>query len=183
MPRKATTNIVSEKSVSTSVVGADSSNRNSKANESRTSSQEPLTDITEIEVVSLISSVSYKDSKNGEYYAWDNVGDIEILTFETLKNMWRNYKSYFRNLWLKPMDNRVIEKFGLSKIYDTYEYLMDSSSYTKENIENICSQISKMDNSLKTTVIYKIKEMVAKDKIESISVIKTLENKFKVELI
>ena len=53
----------------------------------------------------------------------------------------------------------------------------------KENIENICSQISKMDNSLKTTVIYKIKEMVANDKIESVSVIKTLENKFKVELI
>lgn len=183
MPRKATTNIVSEESVSTSAVGVDSSNGNSKANESRISSQEPLTDITEIEVVSLIPSVSYKDSKNGEYYAWDNVGDIEILTFETLKNMWRNYKSYFRNLWLKPMDNRVIEKFGLSKIYDTYEYLMDSSSYTKENIENICSQISKMDNSLKTTVIYKIKEMVANDKIESISVIKTLENKFKVELI
>lgn len=97
--------------------------------------------------------------------------------------MWRNHKTYFRNLWLKPMDNRVIEKFGLSKIYDTYEYLMDSSSYTKENIENICSQISKMDNSLKTTVIYKIKEMVANDKIESVSVIKTLENKFKVELI
>ena len=52
MPRKATTNIVSEESVSTSAVGADFSNRNSKVNESRISSQEPLTDITEIEVVS-----------------------------------------------------------------------------------------------------------------------------------
>lgn len=183
MPRKATTNIVKEESVSAPVVEADFSNKNSKANESRTSSQEPLTDSMEIEVISLIPFVSYKDNKDGEYYAWDNVGDIEILTFETLKNMWRNHKTYFRNLWLKPMDNRVIEKFGLSKIYDTYEYLMDSNSYTKENIDNICEQISKMGNSLKTTIIYKIKEMVASNKIESVSVIKTLENKFKVELI
>ena len=183
MPRKATTNIVKEESVSAPVVETDFSNKNSKVNESGTNSQEPLTDNMEIEVISLIPFVSYKDNKDGEYYAWDNVGDIEILTFETLKNMWRNHKTYFRNLWLKPMDNRVIEKFGLSKIYDTYEYLMDSNSYTKENIDNICEQISKMGNSLKTTVIYKIKEMVASNKIESVSVIKTLENKFKVELI
>lgn len=183
MPRKTTTNIAKEESVSAPVVETDFSNKSSKVNENRVSSQEPLTDGTEIEIVSLIPFVSYKDSKNGEYYAWDNVGDIEILTFETLKNMWRNHKTYFRNLWLKPMDNRIIEKFGLTKLYDNYEYLMDSNSYTKENIDNICEQISKMDNSLKTTVIYKIKEMVANDKIESVSVIKTLENKFKVELI
>ena len=87
MPRKTTTNIAKEESVSAPVVEADFSNKSSKVNENRVSSQEPLTDGTEIEIVSLIPFVSYKDSKNGEYYAWDNAGDIEILTFENLKNM------------------------------------------------------------------------------------------------
>lgn len=47
MPRKTTTNIAKEESVSAPVVEADFSNKSSKVNENRVSSQEPLTDGTE----------------------------------------------------------------------------------------------------------------------------------------
>ena len=70
---------------------------------------EPLLDSDEIEVISLVSNVTYKDSKTLDTYEWREVGHVEYMTFETLKNMWRNNKGYFKNLWLKPNDDRVIK--------------------------------------------------------------------------
>ena len=65
---------------------------------------EQLNDYDEIDVVSLIPNISYKDSKTGDFYEWYEVGHIEPMTFETIKNMWRNHKDYFRNMCLKPND-------------------------------------------------------------------------------
>ena len=100
-----------------------------KKNTKETVKVEPLEDSDEIEVVSLIPNVSYKDSKTLDIYKWEEIGHVEYMTFETLKNMWRNNKGYFKNMWLKPNDDRVIKKFGLTKTFEKYEYLMDSSNY------------------------------------------------------
>ena len=89
----------------------------------------PLNDNDEIEVVSLIPNISYKDSRTGDFYEWDEIGHIEYMTFDILKNMWRSHKGYFRNMWLKPNDDRVISKFGLNKTFEKYEFLMDKSNY------------------------------------------------------
>ena len=59
--------------------------------------EEPLEDSDEIEVVSLVPNVSYKDSKTLDMYEWHEVGHSEPMTFEILKNMWRNDKGYFKN--------------------------------------------------------------------------------------
>ena len=97
--------------------------------------KEPLVNTDEIEVISLVPKVSYKDSKTLDMYEWDEVGHVEYMTFETLQNMWRNNKGYFKNMWLKPNDDRVINKFGLTKTFEKHEYLMDASNYTKDNIK------------------------------------------------
>ena len=75
--------------------------------------QEPLNNDDEIEVISLIPNVSYKDNKTDDFYTWENAEHIELMTFETIQNMHRNYKSYFKNMWLKPLDDRVVKKLGL----------------------------------------------------------------------
>ena len=86
----------------------------------KTVKAEPLNDSDEIEVVSLIDNVSYKDSKTLDMYDWDVAGHVEYMSFETLKNMWRSHKGYFKNMWLKPKDDRVINKFGLTKTFEKY---------------------------------------------------------------
>ena len=146
-------------------------------------SKEPLNDFDEIEVESLIPNVSYKDSKTGDMYEWDGVGHIEPMTFETLKNMWRNYKGYFKNMWLKPNDDRVINKFGLAKTYEKYEFLMDESNYNKNNIDEILSSISSTPNGLKHSIVTKVKDMVVGGKISEISVVRALEKHLNLDLI
>lgn len=144
---------------------------------------EPLKDDDEIEVEALVANVSYKDKPTGDMYEWDNVGHIELMTFGTLKSMWRLHKGYFRNMWLKPNDDRVINQFGLTKMFKEYEYLMNASNYTKKNIKTICDTIAKTPNGLKFAICDKIKSMVVSEDVSDVFVIKELEKRLKIDLI
>lgn len=144
---------------------------------------EPLQDSDEIEVVSLVPNVSYKDSKTLDMYEWNEVGHHEPMTFETLKNMWRNDKGYFKNLWLKPMDDRVINKFGLTKTFEKYEYLMDGSNYTRKNINAICDAIKGTPNGLKFSICNKVKSLVISGELVDVFVIRELEKRLNIDLL
>ena len=144
---------------------------------------EPLDDSDEIEVVSLIPNVSYKDSMTGDMYEWDDTGHIEYMTFDILKNMWRNHKGYFRNMWLKPNDDRVIDKFGLTKTFEKYEFLMDESNYTRNNIKEICDIISTTPNGLKMSICNKIKDFIVNGQVTDVKVVRALEKYFDLDLI
>ena len=143
----------------------------------------PLEDSDEIEVISLVPNVSYKDSKTLDMYEWNEVGHPEPMTFETLKNMWRNDKGYFKNLWLKPMDERVINKFGLTKTFEKYEYLMEASNYTRKNINAICDAIKSTPNGLKFSICNKVKSLVISGELVDVFVIRELEKRLKIDLL
>lgn len=164
----------------TKIVVEETTERN--VNENKVVKSKDLNDFDEIKVVSLVPNVSYKDSKTLDMYEWDEVGHEEYMTFETLKNMWRNNKGYFKNMWLKPCDDRVINKFGLTKTFKDYEYLMDNSNYTKKNIDTICKSISNTPSGLKRSICNKIKDLVVKEELTDISVIKKLERHLNIDL-
>ena len=144
---------------------------------------QPLEDSDEIEVISLVHNVSYKDRKTLDMYEWHEAGHSEPMTFDILKNMWRTDKGYFKNLWLKPMDDRVINKFGLTKTFEKYEYLMDGSNYTKQNIKSICDAIKETPNGLKFAICNKVKNLVISGEVTDVFVIRELENRLKISLI
>lgn len=138
----------------------------------------------EVEVVALIPNVSYYDKATGDRYEWDNAGDVEYMTVEALQRMRRNSRGYFEDMYLKPNDERVIEKFGMQRYYDNHDYLMDSSNYTKENIEHIFDEFSKIrSNSLKSSIVNKIKDMVSTGELFDVTVIRAIEKRFDIDLI
>ena len=144
---------------------------------------EPLQDSDEIEVISLVSNVSYKDRTTGDMYEWNEAGHSEYMTVETLDNMWRGNKGYFNNLWLKPNDDRVIKRFSLAKKFEKYEYLMDGSNYTKKNIDTICKAIADTPIGLKISICDKVKSLVVDGEITDVFVIRELEKRLKIDLI
>lgn len=158
---------------------------NEKVKESakKTIESKPLDKYDEIEVVSLVPNVSYKDSKTQDMYEWDTIGHSEHMSVETLDNMWRSNKGYFKNLWLKPNDDRIIKRFSLTKTFEKYEYLMDGANYTKKNINAICDAISDTPNGLKLSICDKVKNLVISGEVTDVFVIKQLENRLKIDLI
>jgi hypothetical protein len=180
MPRTATKSAVENIE---DINAVEEMNEKTTKNTKKLVNVEPLEDSDEIEIVSLVSNVSYKDSKTLDTYEWREIGHVEYMTFETLKNMWRNNKGYFKNLWLKPSDDRVINKFGLNKTFEKYEYLMDGSNYTKKNINAICEAIKSTPNGLKWSICDKVKSLVISGEISNISVIRELEKSLRIDLI
>lgn len=152
-------------------------------NEKKIIKAEPLKDSDEITVVSLIPNVSYKDNRTGDFYEWENVGHEELMTVETLKNMWRNNKGYFRNMALRPNDDRIVNQFGLTKTYEKYEFLMDEDNYNRNNIDKLRETISNTPNGLKYAIVNRIKDMVVNGKLTDVKVVRELEKQFDLDLI
>lgn len=142
-----------------------------------------LNDSDEIEVVSLIPNVSYEDKKTGDMYIWESVGHTEYMAFSVLKDMWRSHKGYFRNLVLKPLDERVVSHFSLQNLYDSYDYLMDSKNYTRDKIADVCNKILNTPSGLKNTIYGNIRAMVDNGKMTDINIIKYIDNTLGMELL
>jgi hypothetical protein len=167
----------------TSATKVEEMNEETKKTTGRTVEVKPLDKSEEIEVISLVSNVSYKDRTTGDMYEWNEANHSEYMTVETLDNMWRNNKGYFNNLWLKPNDERVIKRFGLAKKFEKYEYLMDGSNYTKKNINEICKSIGETPIALKMSIYDKVKSLVVNGEITDVFVIRELEKRLKIDLI
>ena len=144
---------------------------------------QPLVDSDEIEVISLVPNVSYKDSKTLDMYEWKEAGHVEYMTFDILKNMWRSNKGYFKNLWLKPKDDRVIKAFSLTKTFENHEYLMNASNYNRANINAICDAIKATPNGLKFAICTKVKNLVIDGELTDVFVIRELEKRLQIDLI
>ena len=144
--------------------------------------EEPLQASTEIEVTSLVPNVRYSDSYTGDYYRWDNVGHTETMTFETIERMWRNSKGFFRNMWLKPNDARVVKKYGLDSMYEKYDFLMNEENYSDDKIEQVYQHLGTASKELKFSICNKIKSMVMSGKLTNIHVIKGLESRLQIDL-
>lgn len=143
-----------------------------------------LDDKEEIEVVALIPNVSYYDRATGDRYEWENAGDVEYMTVEAVQRMRRNSRGYFEDMCVKPNDERVIKKFGMERYYEQHDYLMDASNYTKDNITNVLDKFSSLrSNSLKSSIVNKIKDMIANGELSDAVVIRAIEKRLDIDLI
>lgn len=145
--------------------------------------EDTLSDSDMIEVESLIPNVVYEDSRTGNYYEWEEIGHCEDMTFDEVKNMHRKYKTYFNDMWLKPIDERVIKKLGLSRTYEKYDFLVDESNYTNDHIDEVLDGLSSAPASLKIAIVNRIKDMVADGTVLDIKVVRKLEKRLDIDLI
>lgn len=145
--------------------------------------EDAISDLDVIEVASLIPNVVYEDNRTGNYYEWEEIGHCEDMTFDEVKNMHRKYKTYFNDMWLKPLDERVINKLGLSRTYDKYNFLVDESNYTNDNIDEVLDGLSSAPASLKIAIVNRIKDMVADGTVSDIKVVRKLEKRLDIDLI
>lgn len=143
----------------------------------------PLNKDDIIEVISLIPNISYKDKKYGDIYRWEKAGEIVEMTFDVISYMHQNHKTYFKSMWIKPLDKRVVKKFGLEATYRDYDFLMDAANYTKKNVVEICNSIRKTPQSLKFAICNKIKSFVSSGEVSDIHVLREIEKSLNIDLI
>lgn len=149
----------------------------------RQAKEKPLSKEDEIEVIALIANVGYTDKKYGDRYLWENAGDVVSMPFEVVNYMWQGHKEYFKSMWLKPLDARVVKKFNLEHVYRDYDFLMDASNYTRDKVNEICDSIKHTPQSLKFAICNKIKSMVSSGAVSDVVVLREIEKKLNIDLI
>jgi len=137
----------------------------------------------EIQIESLIPNVDYYDEASYNNFSWGEVGHIEYIPFGIVNNIWRNHRGYFVNLWIRPLDERVIKKFRLDKTYEKYDFVLDKENYTRDNVDKIFDIISSMPNSSKISIINKIKAFVMTGEVTDVSVLVPLGRKLDVDFV
>lgn len=141
-----------------------------------------IADNETIEVEAIASNVYYKDPVTNNPYEWRHTGDIQEMTFEEVKNMWRFHRGYFEGMALKPLDERVPAKLRFGKDYAKFDELSDDDSYTKANIDKTLELISFAPDNVKINTIIKVKGMVKDEKLSDVGVLKKLEDGLKIDL-
>ena len=86
-------------------------------------------------------------------------------------------------MWLKPLDERVIKKLGLSRTYEKYDFLVDESNYANDHIDEVLDGLSSAPASLKIAIVNRIKDMVADGTVSDIKVVRKLEKRLDIDLI
>jgi len=142
-----------------------------------------LTEQDEIQVVSNLPNVSYKGDRSGDFYSWQNAGDIERMTFGELKDMWRSHKGYLRSMILKPLDERVAKEFRLDTIYKTAEKYFSASAYAPNRIDNTIREILTLDADLRGVVNGNIRRLISSGELTDIYAIRKIERELGLSLI
>lgn len=125
----------------------------------------------------------YKSRKTGETYVWDEFGGEQEMELHELKNAKNSYKKFFMNNWFMFDEDWIIDYLGVRQFYknaipiDGFDNI-----FTMKPVE-LKRAVNALSDGQKKSVAYRAKELIADKRIDSLSIIETLEDALKIELI
>jgi hypothetical protein len=125
----------------------------------------------------------YKSRKTGELYVWDEFGAEQEMEIRELRNVRNSYKKFFINNWFMFDEDWLLDYLGVRQYYknaipiDTFDEIFElSSTDLKKRIEGL-------SDAQKKSVAYRAKELIAENKIDSLTTIGVLERALDISLI
>ncbi len=127
----------------------------------------------------------YVSPRTKEEFIWSEFGDVQEMELKELRNVKNTHKSFFENNYFLFDDEYswVIKYLGVSKYYehaisvDGYDELFNK---TPDEIKIV---IGEMSEGQKKSLLYCAQEKIASGEIDSIRVIRALEDGLGVHLI
>lgn len=125
----------------------------------------------------------YVSKKYGERFIWSGFGDEQEMELQELKNAKNSNKVFFENNWFMISDPEVIAYLGVERYYKNALSFEDFDLLFDMQPDEIEARIALLSKGQKATLVYRAKQLITEQKIDSIKVINTLEKCLGVELI
>lgn len=142
-----------------------------------------LDDHLEVRVANNINGVLvYKSPRTQQDWVFQSYGDEDIMELHELRTMKSNHPAFFRNGWIRILDEEVIKYLRLERFYDnviTPEELDELFDLSVEEIQEI---LDKANENAKSLIVGKAKEKYQHGELTNVHVIKLIEDKFKIKL-
>lgn len=125
----------------------------------------------------------YDSQRTGEHFVWKDFGDEQEMELRELRNAKNSYKKYFENNWFMFEEDWIIEYLGVKQYYRHAISIDQFDNIFKLSADELRQVIAKLSNGQKKSVAYRAKELIKEEVIDSMSVVRTLEELLGVELI
>lgn len=126
----------------------------------------------------------YTSARTGETYKWNEFGDEQEMELRELRNMKSSAKSFFTNNWVMfdPEYAWVIDELKVGQYYKNAISLDGFDDIFSKSPDEITSTIAGLSEGQRQSVLYRAKELIAQNGIDSLSVISALEKALGVQL-
>lgn len=125
----------------------------------------------------------YKNIHTGETFVWERFGDEQEMELRELKNAKSANKKFFINNWFLFDDPAVIDYLGVGQYY---KYALNTEEFEElftKSAEEIAAILPNLSAGQKKSVGYRAYQLVKSGEIDSMKVIKALEDGLGVKLI
>lgn len=125
----------------------------------------------------------YKSRKTGEVYIWQNFGDEQEMELRELRNAKNSYKKFFINNWFMFDEDWIIDYLGVRQYYKHAVPIDGFDDLFTQEPSKLKQTLSELSNGQKKSIAYRAMELIAENRIDSLSVISTLEDALGIDLI
>lgn len=127
----------------------------------------------------------YISARTKEEFEWEEEGDIQEIELRELRSAKSSAKKFFSNNWFLFDEEYdwVIDYLGVRKFYKNAINVEDLEHILKKSPAEIKKAIGALTPGQRSSLLYKVRDMVASNEIDSRKAVSTLEEAFGVELI
>lgn len=120
--------------------------------------------------------------RTGEKFYWDDYGDEQDIELRDLKGAKASSKAFFENNWF-ILDEWVIKYLGVDSYYRHAVAPGDCDKLFRLPVNDLKTEIAAMNDSQRSSVIVRARELINSGDLDSLRVITALEEALGVELI
>ncbi len=125
----------------------------------------------------------YISPRTGERFEWESFGAEQEIELRELKNAKNSKKKFFMNNWFMFDEDWVVDYLGVRQYYKHAINIDSFDDIFKLPPERLRERLSGLSNGQKRSVIYRAKDLINQEKIDSLSTIKALEETLGCELV
>ncbi|MCQ2770660.1 MAG: hypothetical protein MJ236_02540 [Clostridia bacterium] len=125
----------------------------------------------------------YKSKHTGEVYVWEGFGAEQEIELRELKSAKNSSKQFFVDNLFMFDEDWIIDYLGVRQFYKNALTIDDFDNLFEMKAGDLKKKLSELSNGQKRSVAYRASQLIAEGKIDSRSVISTLEESLGVELI
>lgn len=175
MARKTSTTSVKSPTI-------DSTNENHTTTIEKQTKREINND-TMIECISGVSGLFYKSNLTPGYIVeWNSIGDVQYLPYRELISIRSSQRRFFEDNWIFIPDEEVLKKLGIERYYVNSIKSGNIEDVFKMNPDKIREFVPKLPNGTKESLATCAKQKIRSGELDSIGVLKALEDTLNVEL-
>lgn len=141
--------------------------------------KDTLKDEDKIKVMSgSMGTVIYRSDISRRIWKFTSFGQVESIPYGELVTIRNRFNGYFKNGWLIILDAEVQKEFGLTEMYQNILTPDNLNGVFQKSIDEIEVIVDNLPDGMKNTFVNKAQELYASEKLDSVKVIKLIEEKF-----